>query len=245
LPPKLRGQRVTDLTLAACMRCVDFWLLCTAMCLGSGCALVLVNNLAQLSDAIGSRQAVTSLVALFSVCNASGRLLQGALSDFSLRMGSTPPINLVIGLLLMACTQLALARATPATLPFCVAITGLCFGSYWSFVPVAAGELFGGRHAGSIYGVIGASPALGSFLLNTLVAGRVYDRHTLASPPPALGAPPPRAARCEGEDCFALTFAICSSTCVFAALCAYVLLVRTRHMYVRTAPATERLPPPP
>jgi hypothetical protein len=230
-PPRLRGQRSSELTLAGCMRCTEFWLMFVALSAGGGCALALINNLAQVTAALHSPQGAESFVALFSVCNAGGRLLQGSLADWALRMGATPPTFLVVALLILSATQLALASATPERLHACVAVTGLCFGSFWSLAPVAVGELFGERHAGVIYGAIGTSPAIGSFLLNTLLAGYVYDHHTRFSPPPPPGAPPSAALHCVGRQCFALTFQVCSVAATVGALCAYTLLVRTRHMY--------------
>jgi hypothetical protein len=234
-PPKLRGQRSAELTVAACLRCPEFWLMFTALACGGGAAVTLINNLSQLTAALHSPVGPESFVALLSVCNAAGRLLQGALSDWVGRLGTPPPTFLVGGLMVLSMTQLALTRASPASLHVCVALTGLCFGSFWSFAPVACGELFGEKHAGTIYGFIGTAPALGSFLLNTLLAGYVYDAHVRLSPPPPPGAPPSAAPRCVGHQCFALTFRVGAAACTAGALCAYVLLLRTRHMYVRKA----------
>jgi hypothetical protein len=229
--PRLRGQRSAELTLGACFRCTEFWLLFAALAAGGGSALALFNNLSQLTAALHSSVGPESFVALLSVSNAAGRLLQGALADWALRLGAPPPTFLVGALLVLSMTQLGLASATPVSLHLCVAMSGICFGSFWSFAPVACGELFGERHAGTIYGFIGTSPALGSFLLNTLLAGRVYDAHVRFSPPPPPGAPPSAAPRCVGHQCFALTFQVCAAVCTAGAACAYVLLLRTRHMY--------------
>lgn len=73
-PPRLRGQRSAELTVGACLRCSEFWLLFWALAAGAGAALVLVNNLGQLSTSIGSTAGPEVYVALFSVCNAAGRL---------------------------------------------------------------------------------------------------------------------------------------------------------------------------
>ena len=230
-PPRLRGQRTSELTLAASIRSTEFLLMFAALSIGGGSALCLINNLGQLTTALHSSVGPESFVALLSVCNAAGRLLQGALADWAMSQGAPPPTFLVCALLLLAVTQLGLASATPASLHLCVALTGLCFGSFWSFAPVACGDLFGECHAGALYGFIGTSPALGSFIFNTLLAGRVYDAHVRLSPPPPPGAAPSGAPRCVGHACFALTFQVCAVACVAGAVCAYVLLVRTRHMY--------------
>lgn len=79
--------------------------------------------------------------------------------------------------------QCALAFSGLTFLPACVVVTGLCFGSFATFAPVAATELFGEKAAGTVYGLIGSAPAVGSFVLNTLLAGRMYDREARLTPP--------------------------------------------------------------
>jgi len=231
-PPRLRGQRSSELTVGACLRCTEFWLLFWALAAGAGGALVLVNNLAQLGASIGSTAGAETLVALFSVCNAAGRLGMGAVGTLS----TLPrPAFLVCALVVMTTVQLGLTEATPGRLHLAVAVAGLSFGSLWSFAPVVVGELFGERHAGAIYGCLGTSPAVGSFLLNTLVAGRVYDAHSRPSPPAPPGAPP-SGPRCVGGACFRLSFQICTLACAAGTVSALILFKRTRHVYKRDAP---------
>ena len=136
-PPRLRGQRSSELTLAGCMRCTEFWLMFVALSAGGGCALALINNRAQITTALHSQQGAESFVALFSVCNAAGRLLQGSLADWALRQGATPPTFLVVALLILSATQLA---CVPCILDIRVAC--LAYSRYpFSFLQV------GERHA--------------------------------------------------------------------------------------------------
>ena len=227
-PPRLRGQRTSELTVGQCMHCIEFWLLFWALAAGAGGALVLVNNLAQVASSVGSSAEPASLVALFSVCNAAGRLAMGA-------VGSLPvprPAFLVGSLAVMAATLLSLTAGTPGALYIAVALVGVCFGSFWTFCPVVVTELFGEKHSGAIYGAVGTSPAVGSFFLNTLMAGRVYDAHARMPPPTPAG--DPQGATCTGKACFRLTFQACSGASLAGMVLAFVLLRRTRHMYKRS-----------
>jgi hypothetical protein len=253
-PPRLRGQRSAELTVRQCMHCIEFWLLFWALASGAGGALVLVNNLAQIAASVGSSAEPASLVALFSVCNAAGRLAMGA-------VGSLPvprPAFLVGSLAVMAATLLSLTAGTPGALYISVALVGGCFGSFWTFCPVVVTELFGEKHSGAICtlmlrppgcpppltlpfpgvcvlpsdGAVGTSPAVGSFFLNTLLAGRVYDAHARMPPPTPAG--DAQGATCTGKACFRLTFQACSGASLAGMVLAFALLRRTRHMYKRS-----------
>ena len=230
-PPRLRGQRTADLTVGQCLHCIEFWLLFWSLASGAGGALVLVNNLAQVAQSMGSIAEPASLVALFSVCNAIGRLAMGAVSSLPLPR----PVFLVGAQAVMASALWSISAASPAVLYIAVALCGLCFGSFWSFAPLAVGELFGSAHAGAIYGAVGTSPAVGSFFLNTLMAGRVYDAHA-RMPPPSPNGDLPVGPLCEGAVCFRLTFQISAAAALLGMLLAFVLLRRTRHMYKRCNP---------
>ena len=230
-PPRLRGQRTSELTVGAALHCIEFWLLFWALASGAGGALVLVNNLAQVASSVGSSAEPASLVALFSVCNAAGRLAMGAVGSLQVPR----PAFLVGALAVMSATLLSLTAGTPGALYIAVALVGLCFGSFWTFCPVVVTELFGERHSGAIYGAVGTSPAVGSFFLNTLMAGRVYDAHARMAPPSPEG-DAPSAATCTGKTCFRLTFQACSGASLAGMLLAVALLRRTRHMYKRSTP---------
>ena len=249
--PRLRGQRSVDLTLAQVLRCTDFWLLFVALGAGSGAALALSNNIAQVVTALGYTGGAETFVALFSIASALGRLLQGAASDAAGHAGTPKTVFLLAALLLLSAAQAALAFTSLAGLYPLTLVVGFCFGAFASFSPVAATELFGEKAAGSVYGLIGTAPALGSFLLCTLLAGHIYDHQARLSPPSPLAlvlrlSPPSpgarlstghEAAQCRGHECFRLTFLACSAACLAGAGAAALLLRRTRHMYIVTKPS--------
>ena len=168
---------------------------------------------------LGSRASASEFVALLSVCNAAGRLAQGAASDAASSHGVPRPAFLVASLACLSSILFALSSTSDPLILFpATAIVGFAFGSLWSFAPVAVVDLFGEKAAGSVYGCLGASPAVGGFLLNTLVAGRVYEAHATNN-------------ECFGKACFGLTFKLGALACAAGTAAAFVLFRRTAHMY--------------
>ena len=191
--------------------------------MGGGATLTLVNNLQQISAAQRCADAAP-LVSLFAICSSSGRLLMGLISTHTLL---PRPMLLLLGLALLGTTMLLLSSAHCGGLYVAVALAGHCFGSFWVLMPVIVAELWGDKSAGSIYGLLGASPAVGSLVLNTLVAGRVYDAHADAT-----------TRICHGTVCFRSTFQLAAVACAAGVAAAAALLRRTRHIYVE--PGAER-----
>eukprot|EP00740_Mantoniella_antarctica_P023676 CAMPEP_0198700192 /NCGR_PEP_ID=MMETSP1468-20131203/365803_1 /TAXON_ID=1461545 /ORGANISM="Mantoniella sp, Strain CCMP1436" /LENGTH=82 /DNA_ID=CAMNT_0044458017 /DNA_START=35 /DNA_END=280 /DNA_ORIENTATION=- len=67
-----------------------------------------------------------------------------------------------------------------APLPGLVAgvfVVGWMFGSLFWAIPTLTMELFGARHFGVNRGLVGLSPAIGGYVMSTLLAGRVYAAH--------------------------------------------------------------------
>jgi len=193
-------------------------LLFTALAAGGGATLTLVNNLSQVSAALGCADAAP-LVSLFAINSASGRLLMGVVST---QLAVPRPALLGCGLVLLGTTLLGLSAASCAGLSLAIVLAGNCFGSFWVLMPVIVAELWGEKSAGSLYGLLGSSPAVGSLLLGR-VAGRVYDAHVVDS----------STRLCRGTACFRLTFQIAAATCMLGALSALALLRRTRHWSMR------------
>jgi len=220
-PPKLHGQASAVLTLRQCLLSPEFLVLFLAMSAGMGGTLVLVNNLSQVAKSLQCASGAP-YVSLFGVCSASGRLLTGL---YGTRLRAPRPVFLVAALSGLAATLSLCSTASCVSLFAAVAVVGHCFGCMFAFVPVLAGDLFGEANAGSMYGFLGASPAVGSFFLNTLVTGRVYAHH--AHPAAVKGDP----AVCDGIVCFRTTFLVSGGACAAGVVAAVWLLRRTRHMY--------------
>ena len=153
----------------------------------------MTNNAGQMVESLGFAPAVTpAALALFSVAQAAGRVLTGAVSEAALDWhrgrghncfhpdGGIPrPFFLVVASLLgfVAHGILALARRQ---FVFVVGATlaGLAFGCVWPLMVLITGEVFGTANVGANYMFFdGFTSAAGTLLLTKGVAQDVYERH--------------------------------------------------------------------
>jgi Nodulin-like len=222
-PPRLLSHtRAEPLTIRTALMTPEFYVLFLAMSCGMGGTLVLVNNFSQLAKSLRCSSGPNPYVSLFGVCSASGRLVTGY---YGARLRIPRPAFLVVALGLIGLALASVAGASCGSLFAVVVVVGNSFGCLFALAPVVAGDLFGEALAGSLYGFVGASPAVGSFFLNTLVTGRVYDHHAVRVP----DSPTPV---CFGDACFRTTFLVSGAACAAGSLAAAWLVRRTRHMYL-------------
>ena len=162
---------------------LDFWLFFIAMMLGIGAGVTVVNNLSQMVSAYPTLEpdaAATSrsLMKLLACTNTLGRLASGSLSDkLAHKVGR---VHFTVYLLaLMAVGQLILAAMGGESAPLFglvvgVFVVGWAFGALFWATPLLVMELFGPKNFGANRGLVGLSPAIGGYVMSTLVAGRVY-----------------------------------------------------------------------
>jgi hypothetical protein len=228
-PPPLIGQKRVDLTLLESFRAPEQWLLFATISGSSGAAMALVNNLDQVSSAVGSNEAASSaLVSAFSVCNCLGRLIGGEASEFLFRRFKVSRVTCLAAAQVAVALGVLIAASNPT--PFgvfvAVATVGGALGAHWGALPTLTAELFGSKHVGAIYGWLSVSPMIGSYVLSTRVFGDAYDEATRRQ----NDATSATFASCLGSACFRnafLTGAVCASasaavTCFLAARCKHV-----------------------
>jgi hypothetical protein len=180
-PPPLIGQKRVDLTLLESFRAPEQWLLFATISGSSGAAMALVNNLDQVSSAVGSNEAASSaLVSVFSVCNCLGRLIGGEASEFLFRRFKVSRVTCLAAAQVAVALGVLIAASNPT--PFgvfvAVATVGGALGAHWGALPTLTAELFGSKHVGAIYGWLSVSPMIGSYVLSTRVFGDAYDEAT-------------------------------------------------------------------
>jgi hypothetical protein len=86
--------------------------------------------------------------------------------------------------------------------------------------PLLVHELWGKKYWGSNFAAMGLAPAAGSYLLSTLMAGRLYEQHIKGS-----------GTQCYGRECYSITFFITAAICAFGTVVGFILLLRTRSIY--------------
>ncbi|KAN0066080.1 hypothetical protein ACQY0O_000173 [Thecaphora frezii] len=122
-------------------------------------------------------------VSAISLCNASGRIIIGLLSDLLVNRTGTPAKRVW---LLIVVTVLAFLSQLLAALPHTVetvdqllgvsVLTGLSYGTLFGLCPVLMFEWFGMKHFSQNYGFLSLSPVIAGNVFN-LLFGRIYDSH--------------------------------------------------------------------
>lgn len=193
---------------------VQFWLFFFVEFAGTGAALMVINNISQFNAAIDGGDALSAAcVSIISAASCLGRLTVGILTH---RYKQLPPsLIFCCSMAIMTITQFFFMFVTKDLLPLLSFIVGLCFGSYWSLMPLLSKKMFGIKNLGTIYNIVNFAPMLGSYIFSTQLAGSVYDKYAVKE---ASGHKV-----CTGNHCFQLTFTVSSGICLLGFFTCVVL----------------------
>ncbi|SNX81493.1 uncharacterized protein MEPE_00198 [Melanopsichium pennsylvanicum] len=189
-------------------------------------------------------------VSAISLCNFSGRILIGLVSDLLVNK-TCSAANRVW--LLIVVTTLALASQLLAAFPGAIStvddlfaistLTGLAYGTLFGVCPTLVFEWFGMKHFSQNYGFVSLSPVVAGNVFN-LLFGRIYDSHVpndtdmLTIVLEALGKVTKEKGKgrhdhsvtrhlcMDGEECYRQVFVVTSVGCVVAIGLSLVLIVR-------------------
>jgi MFS transporter, OFA family, oxalate/formate antiporter len=161
-----------QVTLREALRTPHWYLLWSMLALNvtAGAALISVaapmaQELTQVGPALGAL-----VVCLISLFNGLGRLLWGALSD---RIGRAPTFS---ALFLLQTVAFALLPAVDhfSVLLLPAAVIALCYGGGFGTMPAFATDVFGPKHAGTIYGAMLTAWSAGAIVGPLLIATVPY-----------------------------------------------------------------------
>ncbi|EFC44765.1 predicted protein [Naegleria gruberi] len=203
---------------------LDFYIMFIVYMIGSGCGLVIINNLGAIVIAYGGYNGQQNLmVQLLSIFNCLGRIAFGFLSDKFLlpKYHLTRVTFFNIAVLMMGVMHFIFAWAPVNSLYFFICVMGFFNGGIFSLAPSFCSERFGAKYFGMNFSIMNLAAACGSYGLATFVTGQLYQINIDA----------PRTTTCHGHDCFQLTFFITSSLCGFAFILGLFLQYRTRWVY--------------
>lgn len=191
-----------------------------ALFAGTGSGLVTINNLGQITKALGAdADGADVYVMLLSIANCLGRMIIGAISDGTARYISRP-MWLAFAVASMGGAQLLSAYADLNSLYFAVVWTGASYGMFWSIGPALISDRYGQANFASIYSLTSLSTGLASYLLSAVMASAFYQAHT-----------PAGSTTCLGQACYQTTFSALAALCGVGTLSAAFVSWRLRGLY--------------
>uniref|UniRef100_A0A0E0AGP6 Nodulin-like domain-containing protein n=1 Tax=Oryza glumipatula TaxID=40148 RepID=A0A0E0AGP6_9ORYZ len=228
--PPARGE---DYTILQALVSVDMAVLFVATICGVGGTLTAIDNMGQIGQSLGyPARSTNTFVSLISIWNYAGRVAAGFASEAFVERWRLPRPLVLTGILLLACAgHLLIALGVPRALYAASVIIGFCFGAQWPLVFAIISEVFGLKYYSTLYNFGGMASPVGSYILNVLVAGRLYDAEAGRQPGAGLAAGASRDKVCLGVNCFKKSFLIITAATVFGALVSLVLVWRTWRFY--------------
>lgn len=176
--PAMTGRVVDsgkDYTQAEALRTPQWYLLTAILTLNTAAGIALISQAAaSATDIAGySKVAAAGLVGVWAIFNGGGRVLWAAASD---KIGRMPTFFAMLAL--QAVSFLLLPHASNGALFFVLgAIIYLCYGGGFGTMPATAGDYFGVRNAGAIYGLMIVAWSIGGVIGPQIAAGLVTGGH--------------------------------------------------------------------
>ncbi|KAK7831784.1 protein nuclear fusion defective 4 [Quercus suber] len=229
--PPDRGE---DYTILQALFSIDMLILFVATTCGVGGILTAVDNLGQIGKSLGYPiHSIATFVSLVSIWNYLGRAMSGFASEIFLVKYKFPRTLVLSFVLLFSCVgHLLIAFPAPYSIYFASVIIGFCFGAQWPLVFAIISEIFGLKYYSTLYNFGGVASPVGSYILNVIVAGHLYDKEALKQLE-ALGLTRKAGQQltCTGAHCYRMAFIIITAVTLFGFFISIILVLRTRKFY--------------
>ncbi|KAG8363535.1 hypothetical protein BUALT_Bualt19G0032500 [Buddleja alternifolia] len=208
----------------------DFWLYYVAYFCGGTLGLVYSNNLGQISESLGYRSDISSLVSLYSACSFFGRLLSTSPDFLQDKINYCRTGWLALALIPTPIAFLLLVSSgSKATLITATTLIGLSSGFVFSTAVSITSELFGPNRAGINHNILITNIPLGSLLYSHLAAlvyeANIGNSNKVVSRDGSMV--------CMGRNCYYETFVWWSLTSLLGLASSSLLYFRTKTTYDR------------
>lgn len=156
------GVGAGGLTLLAALRTPHWYLLTLVLFANVAVSVGFIGSAAAGARMLGGFSAAQAavLVSVIAVFNGAGRVVWAWTSE---RIGRLSVFAVMFAVQACCCAAVALAP-NPATFGLAAALVGLCCGGGFGTMPATAGDYFGLRHAGTIYGCMLVAWSAGGIL---------------------------------------------------------------------------------
>lgn len=156
------GAQAHEYTQGEALRTPQWYFLTAILTLNVSAGIALISVAAGSAEGIGGYSAAgaAAVVGVLAIFNGAGRIIWAATSDY---VGRMPAFAAMLGL--QGVCLLAMPYAQNAALWFILAaIIYLCYGGGFGTMPATAGDFFGVKNAGAIYGLMLIGWSLGGVI---------------------------------------------------------------------------------
>jgi OFA family oxalate/formate antiporter-like MFS transporter len=167
------AEAAKEFTQGEALRTPQWYLLTAILTLNVTAGIALISQAAGSAQGIAGYSATgaATVVGILAIFNGAGRIVWAAASDY---IGRMPAFAAMLGL--QGACLVILPSASNAALFFILAsVIYLCYGGGFGTMPATAGDFFGVKNAGAIYGLmlIGWSlgGVIGPIVISTLLGG--------------------------------------------------------------------------
>jgi len=164
----------TDYTQGEALRTPQWYLLTAILTLNVTAGIALISQAAASATDIAGYTAAgaATVVGVLAVFNGGGRIVWAAASDF---IGRMPAFAAMLGL--QGVCLLILPHASNAVLFFILAaVVYLCYGGGFGTMPATAGDYFGVKYAGAIYGLMLVGWSLGGIIGPIIISALIGEQ---------------------------------------------------------------------
>jgi MFS transporter, OFA family, oxalate/formate antiporter len=162
-----------DYSQGEALKTPQWYLLTAILTLNVTAGIALISQAAASATDIAGYTAAgaAAVVGVLAIFNGGGRIVWAATSDF---IGRMPAFALMLGL--QGICLLILPHASNAALFFILAaVVYLCYGGGFGTMPATAGDFFGVKYAGAIYGLMLIGWSLGGVIGPILISALIGD----------------------------------------------------------------------
>lgn len=216
---------VPNLRLSEMLQTSEAWLFLWTCTIVVGSGTMMTNNMGQMVESRGfAKAAASACLALFSVAQATARVLVGELSERALQQFECPrPVFLVLTALIAVLGHAVLAQArTRSAFVAGVILSGMAFGMVWPLMVLIVGDIFGVQNHGQNYMFYdGFTSAIGTIVVSKYIVQAVYENHIEEDD----------GITCYGLDCFKQSQVIVTGLCLSCVITSIVMTMRTWSRY--------------
>ncbi|XP_022152843.1 uncharacterized protein LOC111020465 [Momordica charantia] len=222
-------QRGEDFTILQALLSKDMALIFLATVCACGSSIAAIDNLGQIAESLSyPAQSISVFVSWISIFNFFGRVFSGFISETLMTKYKLPrPLMFALAHLLTCIGILFIAFPYHGSVYVASLIIGFGFGAQVPLLFAIISDLFGLKHYSTLLNCGQLAVPLGSYVLNVLLIGRMYDMEATRTGNTKNG----KGLTCSGAHCFNGSFTILATITLFGAISSLALAYRTRGFY--------------